>query len=424
MAERIQAIRGMNDILPHETQQWRHLEHIFMRCLESYGYQEIRVPLLENTQLFKRSIGDVTDVVEKEMYTFQDLNQEWLSLRPEGTAGCIRACLEHGLLRQQHQKLWYSGAMFRHEKPQKGRYRQFHQWGVEALGIPGVGIELELIVMTQRLWTLLGIDAQVTLQINTLGELEERQAYRQKLIDYFTPYQAQLDEDCQRRLQRSPIRILDSKNPDLATIIAAAPKLMDSLSTESKERFHALTRGLDNLGIPYQINPTLVRGLDYYGHMVFEWITDQLGAQATVCAGGRYDRLVEQLGGQATPAVGFAMGVERLLMLMSASQSPLPLQPDVFMVVESEQCLPAALNMAEKLRDTYDLCVLTHLEHSRMKNQFKQADKSGARLALILGEQEIQQGTIGIKDLRQEGEQNTVSQTDIVTALQYYFDRA
>ena len=423
MTDRIQAIRGMNDVLPNETPHWQHLERVLVQCLSAYGYQEIRLPLVENTQLFKRTIGDHTDIVEKEMYTFQDLNQESLTLRPEGTAGCIRACLEHGLLHNQQQKLWYAGPMFRHEKPQKGRYRQFHQFGVEALGILGVGVELELILLVRRLWTLLGIENAVQLQINTLGELDERQTYRQVLIDYFTPHQAQLDDECKRRLHRSPIRILDSKNPALSTLIAAAPKLIDHVSSASRERFEQLISGLDALGVPYQINHALVRGLDYYGHTVFEWMTDCLGAQATICAGGRYDRLVEQLGGQPTPAVGLGIGVERLLLLMEQQdkESVEPSYPDIYMITESERDLPVSLAIAETIRQACQIKVVTYLGQGRIKNQFKQADKSGARFALILGEQEIQKKMIGIKDFRHGEDQTMVLQADIVTALSYYF---
>ena len=417
MIERIQAIRGMNDVLPNETVKWQKIERIFAQCMRAYGYQEIRFPVLENTALFKRSIGAVTDIVEKEMYTFLDLNQESLSMRPEGTAGCLRACLEHGLLHNQQQKLWYNGPMFRYEKPQKGRYRQFHQIGVEALGFAGVGIELELILLCQRLWSLLGLEHGLQLQINTLGVLEERQAYRQKLIDYFSQYESILDEDCQRRLHRSPIRILDSKNPALKDIIAAAPKLMDSLSESSRQHFSDLQTGLTALNIPYQINPTLVRGLDYYGHTVFEWVSDRLGAQATVCAGGRYDLLVEQLGGQATPAVGFALGVERLLLLME-TLAPISEEPkvDVFVIVDGEPYQAQALAIAERIRAESAWNVVVYLGQGRMKAQFKQADKCGARFAMILGEQEIQDDMVVIKDLRQGGQQ-TVPQVDALEVL-------
>ena len=417
MIERIQAIRGMNDLLPDETVKWQKIEHVFAQCMMVYGYQEIRFPILENTALFKRTIGAVTDIVEKEMYTFTDLNQESLSMRPEGTAGCLRACLEHGLLHNQQQKLWYNGPMFRHEKPQKGRYRQFHQLGIEALGFAGIGIELELILICQRLWKLLGIDQTLQLQINTLGLLEERQAYRQKLIDYFSIHQASLDEDCQRRLHRSPIRILDSKNPALRDIIAGAPKLIDSLSEASRQHFLDLQAGLTALDIPFQINPTLVRGLDYYGHTVFEWVSDRLGAQATVCAGGRYDLLVEQLGGQATPAVGLALGIERLLLLIETMGALSSVEKaDVFVITDGEQYQAQALAIAERLREAEAWKVVVYLGQGRMKAQFKHADRSGARFALILGEQEQQEGTVSIKDLR-DGTQKRVSESSLVEEL-------
>ena len=419
MIERIQAIRGMNDLLPDETVKWQRVEQLFAQCMRTYGYQEIRFPILENTALFKRTIGAVTDIVEKEMYSFTDLNQESLSMRPEGTAGCLRACLEHGLLHNQQQKLWYNGPMFRHEKPQKGRYRQFHQFGVEALGFSGVGIELELLLMCQRLWTLLGIEQTLQLQINTLGVLEERQAFRQKLIDYFSEYSADLDEDCLRRLHRSPIRILDSKNPALRDIIAGAPKLIDSLSESSRQHFSDLQTGLTALNIPFQINPTLVRGLDYYGHTVFEWVSDRLGAQATVCAGGRYDILVEQLGGQATPAVGLALGVERLLLLLETMGTPNSVEKtDIFVITDGEQYQTQALAIAESLRAA-DWKVGVYLGQGRMKAQFKHADKSGARFALILGENEVQEGAVSIKDLL-EGTQKKVPENELVAALRVW----
>ena len=316
MTEKIQAVRGMNDILPQESRKWFLLEKVFARCLLQYAYQEIRFPIVESTQLFKRAIGEVTDVVEKEMYTFTDLNGDSLTLRPEGTAGCLRACLEHGLLHNQQQKLWYTGPMFRHEKPQKGRYRQFHQFGVEALGIDGCSIELELIAICKRLWRELRVENSVRLQINTLGELHERQSYKEKLVAFFHANFNKLDDDSRRRLDKNPLRILDSKNPDIQALLLEAPKLIDSLGEASTTKFSNVCEGLTKLGISYDINPFLVRGLDYYGHTVFEWVTDKLGSQATVCAGGRYDALVEQLGGQSMPAIGFAMGAERLLLLM------------------------------------------------------------------------------------------------------------
>jgi histidyl-tRNA synthetase len=320
MADRIQAIRGMNDILPEQTALWRQIETTFSTCLSQYGYQEIRFPLVESTQLFKRTIGEVTDIVEKEMYTFSDLNGDSLTLRPEGTAGCVRACLEHGLLYNQHQKLWYMGPMFRHERPQKGRYRQFTQFGVEAFGMSSCPAELELIAICYRLWNKLGLADSIKLQINTLGTLEERQHYKSSLIEYFKTHVDLLDEDSHRRLERNPLRLLDSKNPDLAPLIAKAPKLMDALGDDSRSHFDSFCQGLNDLNIPYEINPVLVRGLDYYGHTVFEWVTDKLGSQATVCAGGRYDILVEQLGGSPTPAAGFALGIERIILLMETLQ--------------------------------------------------------------------------------------------------------
>lgn len=417
MIERIQAIRGMNDLLPDDTLRWQKIEQIFARCMRAYGYQEIRFPILENTALFKRTIGAVTDIVEKEMYTFTDLNQESLSMRPEGTAGCLRACLEHGLLHNQQQKLWYNGPMFRHEKPQKGRYRQFHQLGIEALGFAGIGIELELLLICQRLWAHLGIDQHVQLQINTLGVLDERQQYRQTLIDYFSKYHSSLDEDCQRRLHRSPMRILDSKNPALRDIIANAPHLLESLGETSRQHFTDLQAGLTALNIPFQINPTLVRGLDYYGHTVFEWVSDSLGAQATVCAGGRYDALVEQLGGQATPAIGLALGIERLLLLMETIGVAQPTEPvDIFFITDNETLQAHALAIAERLRSAADWNIVVYLGQARMKAQFKQADRCGARFALILGEQERHEGSVSIKDLR-IGTQQSVSESKLFDAL-------
>jgi histidyl-tRNA synthetase len=412
VAERVQAIRGMNDILPEDASAWQWLEKQFSQVLSDYGYQEIRFPLLEQTQLFKRSIGDVTDIVEKEMYTFNDLNGDSLTLRPEGTAGCLRACLEHGLLHNQQQKLWYQGPMFRHEKPQKGRYRQFNQLGVEALGIAGVGIELELILISRRFWNALGLADSVQLQINTLGTLAERESYRQALIDYFQPHTDILDEDCKKRLHRSPLRILDSKNPNLQSLIASAPKLMDVMSEESRQRFTDLCQGLDALGIQYTINPFLVRGLDYYGHLVFEWVTDKLGAQATVCAGGRYDKLVEHLGGAPTEAIGLAMGVERLLLLREAlGLKPVVQQPPtVFMMAMSDAAMQRALVLAETLRNDQSVCVVVNTAGGGFKSQFKKADKSGARLAVIIGEDEYRDETVTVKDLRQTGEQKTIPQ--------------
>lgn len=423
MAERIQAIRGMNDILPAQSFAWRYLEQAFARCLESYGYQEIRMPLLESTQLFKRTIGEVTDIVEKEMYTFNDLNGDSLTLRPEGTAGCVRACLEHGLLHNQQQKLWYTGPMFRHEKPQKGRYRQFHQLGAEVFGVPGVGIELELIAICKRLWESLGISQATQLQVNTLGELSERQAYRETLVNYFKPHFDKLDEDSKRRLTTNPLRILDSKNPEMQALIAEAPKLIDVISETSRQHFFDLCKGLQALGISYTVNPFLVRGLDYYGHTVFEWVTEHLGSQATICAGGRFDKLVEHLGGQATPAIGFAMGCERLLLLMEtlAITPAVEPPPHLFMIADGDEALQCTLVLAESLRNANtDWQIVVNTSGGSFKSQFKKADKSGSRLALILGANEMQQQTISIKDLRKTEEQVTIPQQDLNPYLQVY----
>lgn len=423
MTDRIQAIRGMNDVLPEQSRRWRMLESSLIDGLSRYGYQEIRFPLLESTSLFKRTIGEITDIVEKEMYTFNDINGDSLTLRPEGTASCVRACLEHGLLHNQQQKLWYMGPMFRHEKPQKGRYRQFTQLGVEALGIDGVGIELELIAICRRLWGVLGIANVVQLQINTLGELSERQRYRQVLVDYFREHFDSLDDDSKRRLDKNPLRILDSKHPSMQSLIANAPRLIDVISDSSRQHFMSLCHGLEALGIPYTINPCLVRGLDYYGHTVFEWVTDQLGSQATVCAGGRFDGLVEQLGAQSTPAVGFAMGLERLLLLMETMETTFQVEPAhaVFLMAMGEDALQRALVLAEVLRDDEShWSVIVNTMGGGFKSQFKKADKSGARLALILGDDEMQQDTIGIKDLRHAGEQVNIPQNELCQYIKTY----
>lgn len=421
MAEKIQAIRGMNDILPHQTSAWRRLEAIFSSCLLQYGYQEIRFPLLESTQLFKRTIGELTDIVEKEMYTFTDLNGDSLTLRPEGTAGCLRACLEHGLLHNQQQKLWYMGPMFRHEKPQKGRYRQFYHFGVEAFGMAHVAIELELLALCKRLWTVLGIHEALKLEINTLGEWSERQNYRDTLIAYLKTHFSKLDEDSKRRLDKNPMRILDSKNPDLQAIIKEAPRLIDSLGAQSKARFSDLCEGLEQLGISYSINPFLVRGLDYYGHSVFEWITDKLGSQATVCAGGRYDALVEHLGGNPTPAVGFAIGAERLLLLLEVLSltEDLAKKPSLFVIADGEQAMQKALILAEALRDSNPgWQIMTNTAGGSFKSQFKKADKSAADFALILGEDEIRRGEVSIKNLRSYAEQRTIIEEELSRYLQ------
>ncbi|PJD95682.1 MAG: histidine--tRNA ligase [Legionella sp.] len=423
MSEKIQAIRGMNDVLPEQIGVWHKIEQLFRECLTSYGYQEIRFPIVENTQLFKRTIGEVTDIVEKEMYTFSDTNGDSLTLRPEGTASCVRACLEHGLLYNQQQKLWYIGPMFRHERPQKGRYRQFTQFGVEAFGMTSFNIELELIAIGYRLWSQLGFANEVTLQINSLGEASERAAYKETLVSYFRTHYELLDSDSKNRLDRNPLRILDSKNPALKDLIAKAPKLIDVLSEPSKAHFQSFCKGLDALGIPYEINPVLVRGLDYYSHTVFEWVTDKLGSQATLCAGGRYDQLVEQLGGASTPAVGFALGIERIVLLMETLNLTAVENKNhtVFIIASDLEAVNRGLQLAERIRDEYPhWCVITHTAGGSFKSQFKKADKSGAQLALILGEQEIAQGLVGIKDLRNAAEQITVEQSKLNQVLANY----
>lgn len=413
----------MNDILPHSSSKWRRLEEAFSRCLLRYGYQEIRFPIVESTQLFKRSIGEITDIVEKEMYTFNDLNGDSLTLRPEGTAGCLRACIEHGLLYNQQQKLWYLGPMFRHEKPQKGRYRQFHQFGVEAIGIDGCSIELELIAISRRLWQELGIETSLTLEINTLGELAERAQYKEKLVTFFTKNQGKLDDDSRRRLDKNPLRILDSKNPEMQLLLKNAPKLIDSLGESSKLKFENLCNGLKKLGISYEINPFLVRGLDYYGHTVFEWVTDKLGSQATVCAGGRYDALVEQLGSQPMPAIGFAMGAERLLLLMETLDLNLneAVVPTVFIIANGDCELQEALIIAEELHEKLSgWQVITNTAGGGFKSQFKKADKSGADFAIIIGEDELKNGQVSIKSLRTQEDQVTIPRQLLSKYLQDY----
>jgi len=412
MANKIQAIRGMHDILPEQTPRWQVVEETLRAVLEAYGYQEIRLPLVEKTELFRRSIGEVTDIVEKEMYTFEDRNGDSLTLRPEGTAGCLRACIEHGLLHNQVHRLWYMGAMFRHERPQKGRYRQFYQLGVETYGLPGPDIDAELILLTRRLWQRLGIGDTLELQINSLGTGTERAAYRETLTDYLRGRFDRLDEDSQRRLETNPLRILDSKNPSMAPIIAEAPRLMDYLGEESKSHFQILTEILTAAGVEYSVNPCLVRGLDYYSKTVFEWVTDRLGAQGTVCAGGRYDSLVEQLGGRSSAAIGFALGMERLIALTEESSLLEPKgAPHVYMIRVGPQAEQAGIGLAEQLRDNLpELKLLLHCGSGSFKSQFKRADKSGADYALILGEDEIAAGSASIKPLRTEGPQITVSQ--------------
>ncbi|MET0012017.1 MAG: histidine--tRNA ligase [Sedimenticola sp.] len=406
MAKKIQAIRGMHDVLPEQSPLWHFLEDGVRQVLDGYGYREMRTPIVEMTDLFKRSIGEVTDIVEKEMYTFEDRNGDSLTLRPEGTASCVRAGIEHGLFYNQVQRIWYRGPMFRHERPQKGRYRQFHQIGVEAYGLEGPDIDLEILLLTRRLWQILGLEG-VELQINTLGTSDERKAYRDVLVEYLTAHKDLLDEDSLRRLDSNPLRVLDSKNPDMQQMIADAPSLMEYLGDESRAHFDALCKGLDEAGVAYVINPRLVRGLDYYARTVFEWVTDRLGAQGTVCAGGRYDGLVEQLGGKPTPAVGFAMGVERLIALLEEDQDKLDLkQADAYLVLVGEEAQRQGMQLAEKLRDQLPgLRLITNCGGGSFKSQFKKADRSGARVALVLGEDELNRGVIGIKHLREKAEQ-------------------
>jgi len=408
VAEIIRSIRGMNDILPDVTPYWQAVETALKEVLSGYGYQEIRFPIVEKTELFCRSIGEVTDIVEKEMYTFNDRNGDQLTLRPEGTAGCVRAAMQNGLLNQT-QRLWYMGPMFRHERPQKGRYRQFHQIGVEAYGFKGPDIDAEMILMTARIWKKLGLTG-ATLQINSLGSTEARLAYRDVLIAYFESHQDELDEDSQRRLHSNPLRILDSKNPAMQSLNDAAPKLIDHLDDESRQEFETLCQSLDDAGLAYEVNPRLVRGLDYYGKTVFEWVTDQLGSQGTICAGGRYDGLVAQLGGKGATAIGFAIGIERLISLLEANDAlPAIPQVDVYLVAVGEDAAKQSLILAESLRDQIEnLKLITHCGGGSFKNQFKRADRSGARWTLILGDDEISQQVVGVKTMA-TGEQETVA---------------
>jgi len=420
MSTKIQAIRGMNDILPEKTIFWRVVERKLSDILIGYGYQELRLPLLEKTALFQRVIGEVTDIVEKEMYTFDDRNGESLSLRPEGTAGCVRAMIEHGLLRNTIQKIWYNGAMFRYEKPQKERYRQFHQIGVEVYGLSTADIDAEILLMTARFWQVLGLK-DLELQINSLGSSVARATYREKLVEYFSNNLEQLDEDSRRRLHSNPLRILDSKNPDLKTLIENAPQLLDYLDDESKQHFEQLQMFLNDAGLKYTINPRLVRGLDYYNKTVFEWVTTKLGSQGTVCAGGRYDGLVEQLGGSNTPAIGFALGLERLIALLEAEQlfkNTEENQPHIYLMMVGNEALIKGLSLAEQLRNEFpQLRLITHCGGGNFKNQFKKADKSGAKWALILGETELANQQIGFKNLREEQPQQSFSHSDLITHL-------
>ncbi len=415
----VQAIRGMNDILPEQSGVWQQVEATLRTLLASYGYSEIRMPVLEKTELFKRSIGEVTDIVEKEMYTFDDRNGDSLTLRPEGTAGCVRACIEHGLLHNQIQRLWYTGPMFRHERPQKGRYRQFHQIGVEAFGMAGPDIDAEQILLTARLWKQFGL-RDVQLELNSLGTSDARAVYREILVEYFSAHRAQLDEDSQRRLASNPLRILDSKNPEMQALIEAAPKLAEHLDAESQEHFATLCATLDAAGVAYRVNPRLVRGLDYYGRTVFEWVTDRLGSQGTVCAGGRYDGLVEYLGGRATPAFGFAIGLERLIaLLIDLGLHPQPETAHAYLVLVGAAAERQGPVLGERLRDAVPgLRLQVNCGGGSFKSQFKRADRSGAAWALVLGEDELANGSLSIKPLRGEAPQETLSEAAAIARLQ------
>jgi histidyl-tRNA synthetase len=422
MSKQITAIRGMNDLYGEQAEAFDYLVNTAQSVLNQYGFASIRLPLVEKTELFARSIGEVTDIVEKEMYTFDDRNGDSLTLRPEGTAGCVRAVIQNGLAHNQIQKLYYTGPMFRYERPQKGRYRQFHQFGVEVFGLDSVDIDAELIVLSARLWERLGLE-NLELQINSLGSQEARQAYRDLLVEYLEAHKSELDEDSLRRLESNPLRILDTKNPDMKAVVDGAPKLIDHLDAESKQHYDELKVYLDDVGIPYTENPNLVRGLDYYNRTVFEWVTTELGAQGTVCAGGRYDGLVEQIGGKPTPAVGFAMGIERLMaLLIDKDLVEHNAAPDVYLVLAGEAAKRPGLVISEQIRDYLpELTVQMNCGGGSFKSQFKKADKSGARVALVLGEDEVQQQKIAVKYLREEREQALMDWSDLLAHLSDVF---
>ena len=420
MGELIQAVRGMNDILPPETYLWQYAENMMRKVVHGHGYREIRFPIVEKTELFKRSIGEVTDIVEKEMYTFLDRNEESLSLRPEFTASCVRAGIEHGLLYNQIQRLWYSGPCFRHERPQKGRYRQFHQFGAEVFGLEGPDIDAELILMTASIFDKLGIKANMTLQLNSLGTAASRQTYRQLLVQYLTKHKAHLDEDSVRRLMSNPLRVLDSKNPEMKNLIEDAPKLIDHLDTESVVHFEKLQSYLAHSGLAFEVNPCLVRGLDYYSKTVFEWVTNHLGAQGTVCAGGRYDNLVEQLGGKPTPALGFSIGMERTILLMQETKTKAKDEAALhaYMISDSDAAFEASLKLATYLRSKVpSLHLLLHCGGGSIKNQFKKADKSGALYAIVIGEHELKTRSASLKSLREDIQQQSLYQDELAEYL-------
>lgn len=425
MTTHIQAIRGMNDIFPPEIFLWQQAENIFKQVLDSYGYHEIRFPILEKTDVFKRTIGEATDIVEKEMYTFLDRNNESLTLRPEGTAGCVRAGIEHGLLYNQVQRLWYMGPFFRYERPQKGRYRQLHQCGVEIFGIDTPDIDAELILLAAKMFEKLGLRSHITLQLNSLGSPTSRALYREKLVAYLTKHQDQLDEDSQRRLITNPLRILDSKNEKMRELIQNAPKLYEHLDADSEKHFLKLQDYLKNAGVQFTLNPFLVRGLDYYTRTVFEWVTTDLGAQGTVCAGGRYDGLVEQLGGKATPALGFAIGIERIVLLLQnlqkTSEKAHQNAPHVYLMTDGDLAFQKGLALADRLREAIpQLKVLLHAGGGGFKNQFKKADKSGAQFAVILGEKELEKDLVSIKSLRDNRPQLLMPADKLISLLDNY----
>lgn len=409
----------MHDLLPADSAKWQRVEQIVESVLSRYGYSEIRFPILEKTELFSRSIGEVTDIVEKEMYTFPDRNDESLSLRPEGTAGCVRACIQNSLLNSGPQRLWYSGPMFRYERPQKGRMRQFHQFGVECFGMTGPDIDAEVIALTASIWRDLGISESVSLEINSLGSSQSRQSHKQALVDYFEANSDMLDEDSQRRLLSNPLRILDTKNPDMQSLVEAAPRLSDFMDQESTEHFQKLCQFLDRLEITYRINHRLVRGLDYYSKTVFEWVTDALGAQGTLCGGGRYDGLIPQLGGPETPALGFGLGIERLILLVQEINPDLLSEQvvDLFLITSDPEAA-AALELAEKIRNAEPkLSLLVNCGGGSFKSQFKKADRSGASVALVLGEDEVKAGQVTLKYLRDTRDQETLDLHEALNRL-------
>ena len=413
----------MQDLLPAQKKISRTIEDVVREVLAAYGYREIGLPQLEQTELFKRVVGENTDIVEKEMYTFDDRNGESLTLRPEGTAGCVRFAEQNGLLFNQVQRLWYSGAMFRYERPQKGRYRQFDQIGAECFGMPGPDVDAELLLMNARIWRKLGLDGDIRLELNSLGNPDARVKFKEKLAGYLQAYEQDLDEDSQRRLTTNPLRILDSKSSKTQEILRGAPVLSDFMDNESKQHFEGLRGLLDDNGIAYEVNPNIVRGLDYYNKTVFEWITTTLGSQGTVCGGGRYDGLVEQLGGKPSPGVGFAMGLDRLS-LMLAEKMESSKDADVYVVSKGNAARATALRLAESIRDQLSgKKVVVHCGDGKFKSQMKKADASGADLALVLGEDEVAAGTVSIKSLREGGEQSTISQETLAQYCLDYFSK-